>query len=46
MHEGMEAGLAESSIQRLGPNSVQADFDDTPMSQPHRRALESPVHSV
>jgi N-acyl-D-amino-acid deacylase len=31
MHEGMEAGLAGFSIQRLGPNSVQADFDGTPM---------------
>ena len=31
LHEGMEAGLAGFSIQRLGPNSVQADFDGTPM---------------
>ena len=31
MHEGMEAGLAGFSIQRLGPNSVQADFDGSPM---------------
>jgi N-acyl-D-aspartate/D-glutamate deacylase len=27
----MEDGLAGFSIQRLGPNSVQADFDGTPM---------------
>jgi N-acyl-D-amino-acid deacylase len=31
LHQGMEAGLAGFSIQRLGPNSVQADFDGTPM---------------
>src|SRR4029453_16181262 len=31
LHEGMDAGLAGFSIQRLGPNSVQADFDGTPM---------------
>src|SRR3954470_2203000 len=31
MHEGMDAGLAGFSIQRLGPNSVQADFDGSPM---------------
>jgi N-acyl-D-amino-acid deacylase len=31
LHEGMEAGLAGFSIQRLGPDSVQADFDGTPM---------------
>ena len=31
LHEGMEAGLAGFSIQRLGPNSVQADFDGSPM---------------
>ena len=31
LHEGMEAGLAGFSIQRLGPDSVQADFDGSPM---------------
>src|SRR3954466_1124933 len=31
LHEGMDAGLGGFSIQRLGPNSVQADFDGTPM---------------
>src|SRR3954468_688844 len=31
LHEGMDAGLAGFSIQRLGPNSVQADFDGSPM---------------
>src|SRR3954454_18922109 len=31
LHAGMDAGLAGFSIQRLGPNSVQADFDGTPM---------------
>ena len=31
LHEGMDAGLCGFSIQRLGPNSVQADFDGTPM---------------
>ncbi len=29
--EGMDAGLCGFSIQRLGPNSVQADFDGSPM---------------
>ena len=29
--EGMDAGLCGFSIQRLGPNSTQADFDGTPM---------------
>jgi len=31
LNEGMDAGLCGFSIQRLGPNSVQADFDGTPM---------------
>ena len=31
LHEGMDAGLCGFSIQRLGPNSMQADFDGTPM---------------
>ena len=31
LHEGMDAGLAGFSIQRLGANSVQADFDGSPM---------------
>jgi N-acyl-D-aspartate/D-glutamate deacylase len=31
LHEGMDAGLCGFSIQRLGPNSVQADFDGSPM---------------
>lgn len=31
LHEGMDAGLCGFSIQRLGPNSSQADFDGTPM---------------
>ncbi|MDH4146898.1 MAG: amidohydrolase family protein [Acidimicrobiia bacterium] len=31
LHEGMDAGLCGFSIQRLGPDSVQADFDATPM---------------
>ena len=31
LHEGMEAGLCGFSIQRLGPDSVQADFDGSPM---------------
>lgn len=31
LHEGMDAGLSGFSIQRLGPDSVQADFDGTPM---------------
>jgi len=31
LHEGMDAGLCGFSIQRLGENSVQADFDGTPM---------------
>jgi N-acyl-D-amino-acid deacylase len=29
--EGMDAGLCGFSIQRLGPDSVQADYDGTPM---------------
>ncbi|MEA3216504.1 MAG: N-acyl-D-amino-acid deacylase [Acidimicrobiia bacterium] len=31
LHEGMDAGLCGFSIQRLGPDSVQSDFDGTPM---------------
>jgi N-acyl-D-aspartate/D-glutamate deacylase len=31
LHEAMEAGACGFSLQRLGPNSVQADFDGTPM---------------
>jgi len=31
LHEGMEAGLCGFSIQRLGPDSVQADYDGSPM---------------
>jgi N-acyl-D-amino-acid deacylase len=31
LNEGMDAGLAGFSIQRLGPDSVQADFDGSPM---------------
>ena len=31
LHEGMDAGLCGFSLQRLGPDSVQADFDGTPM---------------
>jgi N-acyl-D-amino-acid deacylase len=31
LHEGMDAGLCGFSIQRLGPDSTQADFDGTPM---------------
>jgi N-acyl-D-aspartate/D-glutamate deacylase len=31
LHEGMDAGLCGFSIQRLGPNSTQADFDGSPM---------------
>jgi N-acyl-D-aspartate/D-glutamate deacylase len=31
LREGMEAGLCGFSIQRLGPNSVQADYDGSPM---------------
>jgi N-acyl-D-aspartate/D-glutamate deacylase len=31
LHEGMDAGLCGFSIQRLGPNSSQADYDGTPM---------------
>ena len=30
LNEGMDAGLCGFSIQRLGPDSVQADFDGTP----------------
>lgn len=31
LHEGMDAGLVGFSIQRLGVNSTQADFDGSPM---------------
>ncbi len=31
LNEGMDAGLCGFSIQRLGPDSVQADFDGSPM---------------
>ena len=31
LNEGMDAGLCGFSIQRLGPNSTQADFDGSPM---------------
>jgi N-acyl-D-aspartate/D-glutamate deacylase len=31
LNEGMEAGLSGFSIQRLGPNSAQADFDGSSM---------------
>src|SRR5262249_13737644 len=31
LHEGMDAGLCGFSIQRLGRNSAQADFDGSPM---------------
>ena len=31
LHEGMDAGLCGFSIQRLGPDSVQADYDGSPM---------------
>ena len=31
LNEGMEAGLCGFSIQRLGPNSTQADYDGSPM---------------
>jgi N-acyl-D-amino-acid deacylase len=31
LHEGMDAGLCGFSIQRLGVNSTQADFDGSPM---------------
>jgi N-acyl-D-amino-acid deacylase len=31
LDEGMDAGLCGFSIQRLGPDSVQADFDGSPM---------------
>ena len=31
LREGMDAGLCGFSIQRLGPNSVQADYDGSPM---------------
>ncbi len=31
LHEGMDAGLCGFSIQRLGYNSTQADFDGSPM---------------
>ncbi len=31
LHEAMDAGACGFSIQRLGPNSLQADYDGTPM---------------
>jgi N-acyl-D-aspartate/D-glutamate deacylase len=31
LREGMDAGLCGFSIQRLGPNSQQSDYDGTPM---------------
>jgi N-acyl-D-aspartate/D-glutamate deacylase len=31
LREGLDAGLCGFSIQRLGPDSVQADFDGSPM---------------
>src|SRR5207245_453429 len=31
LQEGMDAGLCGFSIQRLGPNSTQADYDGSPM---------------
>jgi N-acyl-D-amino-acid deacylase len=31
LHQGMDAGLCGFSIQRLGRNSAQADFDGSPM---------------
>jgi N-acyl-D-amino-acid deacylase len=31
LNEGMDAGLCGFSIQRLGPDSVQADYDGSPM---------------
>ncbi len=31
LHEGMDAGLCGFSLQRLGRNSAQADFDGSPM---------------
>src|SRR5436190_11718231 len=31
LHDGLDAGLCGFSIQRLGPDSVQADFDGSPM---------------
>src|SRR5438132_5470195 len=31
LHEGMAAGLCGFSIQRLGPDSTQADYDVSPM---------------
>ncbi len=31
LHEGMDAGLCGFSLQRLGRNSAQADYDGTPM---------------
>ncbi len=31
LSEGMDAGLCGFSLQRLGPNSVQADYDGSPM---------------
>ena len=35
LHEGMDAGLCGFSIQRLGRNSTQADFDGTPDGDRH-----------
>ena len=35
LHEGMDAGLCGFSIQRLGPDSVQSDFDGTPDGHRH-----------
>jgi N-acyl-D-aspartate/D-glutamate deacylase len=31
LHEGMDAGLCGFSIQRMGVNSIQTDYDGTPM---------------
>ena len=31
LHEGMDAGLAGFALQRLGPDSTQADYDGSPM---------------
>ena len=39
LHEGMDAGLCGFSIQRLGPDSVQADFDGSPMVTDTRRPM-------
>ena len=35
LHEGMDAGLCGFSIQRLGENSTQADFDGSPDGDRH-----------